>query len=181
VASGCQKEEPGPLEPVSFALDGSWDLQSMLSERPVDLDFDRSYSNDLLKEMEHVIKFPSKNNDYHMLFESRPIEPSKEFPSGYYQIISFFHPVPTVLLDAEDKYLTTNYGLTNHEIIVWYSERKNELLKTSDEVYGKYSILNELRINEDKIITIIYEQDYHTEIGWENLKITATYQKRQGQ
>ncbi len=196
LVAGCHKEEPEPLEPVSFTLDGFWDLQSMLCDKPVDLDFDRIYSTDIIfetggiREMpEGLTKGPWWPYDYHMQFESRPIGINSEYPGGhegYIQLINFLLPKPSVRSEKNDNtFIGVQFGLTNELFSVKYSERKGLLEKFRHAPESAY--VQNIILNSDGTISITYEQDFYTlkgqefytEDGWETLTITTTYKKRE--
>jgi hypothetical protein len=194
--AGCHKEEPEPLEPVSFALDGFWDLYSMLCEKPVDLNFDRIYSNDIIAEIGGIPDMPEGITkgawwieDYHMQFESRYIGVNNEYPGGhmgYIQLIKFFLPKPSVIAQKNDNgILDVLYGTANENIVVKYSERNGLLERFRHDPTSV--LVHEVSLNRDGTISITYEQDFYTlkgqefytEEGWETLIITTTYKKRQ--
>jgi hypothetical protein len=174
----CREDEAIVMDEVAFKnpshkMDGKYDVVEFSSEKPVDLNMDDQYSNDLLTESGEW-----KNADrYFLHFITEPVTFNEPNPTLFIQKLFLWAPYSGVISETESgKYLYTAYSFTNLLCRCRYYERENRI-DVSDGNIGQGEILSVNVSNET--IRVNFIQSYYTSNGWERLRINASYKKRQ--
>ncbi len=176
ISFSCNDPEPEfPVEQVfiknpSFKLDGKYDVTKFEATKPVDLDMDGIFSSDILNEAN---KWKDSNEYFVHFFTERDDHDT----TLYVPKLFVYAPLVSITVDEKANYLSTRYGLAGLLARFYYTEKDNRIaLKGGDS--NRYGRILDAKVVNEGLIVIQLAQYYYTSSGWEELRINATYKKR---
>lgn len=169
ILSSCKDDTPEVKEYYSVKLDGTYDLISLTSQTPVDLDMDEVYSTDMLKETHQDDTSDIMTYEVQLATEIKDSE-----KNNYIQIITLWIPYPNVVSDDKGNYLYTEYGFTNLQSRYRYYEEMEKIEIFNPRGNGEILAAN---ISGDTLLTVTFNQMHFTKDGWEKITINGKYNR----
>ncbi len=172
--TGCQQEEIKPQE-VNLIPDAFYDLESLESEKAIDLDHDGVFATDILSET-NTITEPTffKNKERYFAELKTVIYNWTDQPRFYDQQIDVWLPYTNVIQDSDGNFLYTDYGFTGLIASYKFDKVKNSIQVISNAGQGAEVISAQLY---EDVLTLKIKQYYYTN-DWEILNLTGVYKKR---
>lgn len=164
----CNDPEPQVVEPPSMKLDGTYVVQSIVSDNPVDLDHDGVFGVDLLEETHETVN----SSRYYVVFSTSVYHWEPDF---YDQQIFLVRPLANVFRDVEGAVTEIRYGFTNLLSQYRFDESTREV--TVWRNLGSGDVMG-VRMLSDEMLEITFSANYFTSRGWEVLSLKGIYKRK---
>lgn len=153
----------------SRELDGKYDVISLISEIPVDLDRNGNFSTDILQET----KLQSDSLKYFLQLSTIRLNGDNEL---FYQKVYMWVPQTGIFVDDKGTYIATGYGVSGIFGYYRYYSDNGVIKIVGETVCPAGMILNAKLVNGNLLLN--FKQFYYTSKGWEEINIVGTYTKR---